>query len=108
MIRSVLFRGFFVKNFTKTLVATIITRQAVRKRMELLEISGGSLGGPENLWMNLQGLLESHGSWPSQASACGRAALGRLTHPLVGVLSKEQWYNGSRYHKQKGYFAAAS
>ena len=58
--------------------------------------------------MNLQGLLESHGSWPSQASACGRAALGRLTHPLVGVLSKEQWYNGSRYHKQKGYFAAAS
>ena len=31
--------------------------------------------------MNLQGLLESHGSWPSQASACGRAALGRLTHP---------------------------
>ena len=42
MIRSV---GFFVKNFTKTLVATIITRQAVRKRMELLEISGGSLGG---------------------------------------------------------------
>ena len=45
--------------------------------------------------MNLQGLLESHGSWPSQASACGRAALGRLTHPLVGVLSKEQRYNGS-------------
>ena len=79
------------KNFTKRLVATIITRQAVRKRMELLEISGGSLGGlTENLWMNLQGLLESHGSWPSQASACGRAALGRLTHPLVGVLSKEQ------------------
>ena len=66
--------------------------------MELLEISGGSLGGlTENLWMNLQGLLESHGSWPSQASACGRAALGRLTHPLVGVLSKEQqWQQVSK------------
>ena len=48
--------------------------------------------------MNLQGLL---GSWPSQASACGRAALGRLTHPLVGVLSKEQRYNGSRYQTEK-------
>ena len=31
-------------------------------------------------------VFESHGSWPSQASACGRAALGRLAHPLVGVI----------------------
>ena len=39
-------------------------------------------------------VFESHGSWPSQASACGRAALGRLAHPLVGVLSKKQWQQG--------------
>ena len=57
--------------------------------------------------MNLQGLLESHGSWPSQASACSRAALGRLTHPLVGVLSKEQRYNGSRYHKTEKLFCSS-
>ena len=50
-------------------------------------------------------VFESHGSWPSQASACGRAALGRLAHPLVSVYCPRN--NGSRYAIINRSFAAA-